>query len=59
MSDQQRFVVVVEDREGLSRRVFGVFRSFRAAEREARAWGGTVSPLERLDAERPWDPKNK
>jgi hypothetical protein len=35
-----RFVVIVGER------VFGVYRSFRRADRDARAMGGYVLPLE-------------
>lgn len=47
-----RFVVIV--REGLNERVFGVYRSFKRAEGDARCWGGVVVPLEPRDAPTPW-----
>ena len=51
----QRFVVIVTAPEAHTQRAFGVFRSFKAADNNARAWGGYVLPLEKEDADKPWD----
>jgi hypothetical protein len=53
MSDK-RFVVIV--RQGLAERAFGVYRSFKTASGDARAWNGYVIPIESKDtAYNPWD----
>ncbi len=49
-----RFVVIVRD--GLNERAFGIYRSFMAASRDARAWDGYVIPVESKDtAVNPWN----
>ena len=49
-----RFIVLVQD--DLHARAFGSYRSFKAAEGDAKAWGGVVIPLEGKDAREPWNP---
>jgi hypothetical protein len=51
------YVVIVEERDGLNRRAFGPFRSFKRAEGNAQAWGGYVLSLESEDAPEPWNPR--
>jgi hypothetical protein len=43
----QSFVVVVQRTEN-TRDVYGPYRSFKAAEGDARAWGGTVEPIQKI-----------
>jgi len=53
MSNRDRFIVLV--RSDLFERTFGVYRSFKAASEDAKAWNGIVIPLEyHVDAPRPW-----
>jgi hypothetical protein len=44
LTNPKRFVVVVE-RGKWERFVWGVYRSFKSAEGDAKAWGGYVLPL--------------
>jgi hypothetical protein len=57
-----RFVVIVREKEGpvTAMRAFGVYRSFKAADADARAWGdwAFVAPLEDpVTAPEPWNPR--
>jgi hypothetical protein len=55
---KERFVVLVRDH--MHERVFGVYRSFKKASGDAKAWNGTVTPLESQDdAYNPWDARGK
>lgn len=54
-----RFVVIVDDKEWLMRRVFGPYRSFKTASGDAKAWNGTVEPLESTNAPEPWNPNRQ
>jgi len=49
-----RFVIIVQ--KGLTARAFGVYRSFKAADADAKAWGGIILRLEnQAVALNPWD----
>ena len=52
---RQSFVVIVQD--GLAARAFGPYRSFKDAEADAGVWNGFVLPLEKTDANEPWNPR--
>jgi hypothetical protein len=52
---RQRFVVIVSTKDGLNQRAFGLFRSFKRADGNAKAWGGFVLPVEAEDAAEPWN----
>ncbi len=54
---RQTFIVIVEERDGLRRRAFGPFRSFKRANGNAKVWDGYVLPLESEDAPEPWNPR--
>ena len=50
---QKTFVVQVRD--DLYVRTFGIYRSFKKADTDAKAWDGTVCLIESRDAEEPWN----
>ncbi len=52
MRERTTFVVMVR-RSELSQDVIGPYRSFRAAEGDAKAWGGTVHPVIKCRAYNP------
>lgn len=50
----ERYVVVVQGNlTGM--RAYGIYRSFKKASDDAKAWEGFVLPLESPNADRPWD----
>lgn len=57
MAKVKRTSCIVIVRDGLAERAFGLYRSFKKAEADAKAWGGYVLPLEPKDASEPWNPR--
>lgn len=50
----ERYVVVVNSNL-THMRAFGIYRSFKKASDDAKAWEGFVIPIESPDADNPWD----